>query len=186
MAQITEKTFALKNNQVLTLRTATPDDAQALLDHIDAITADGEGMSLSPGEFLLGFKEEVEHLQKMIDNPKSIFLVATIEGEIIANLDFNIGHRKRTAHHGWFGIAILPPWRGLGIGHILLTEMIAWAKNTPGIEKIKLNVLANNPRAIALYKKHGFEQTGTGHNEVKFSETKYVDDHAMELKLTGP
>ena len=46
--------------------------------------------------------------------------------------------------------------RGLGLGQALLQDLIARAKQTPGIESIFLEVRKSNQKAIVLYERHGF------------------------------
>ena len=53
-------------------------------------------------------------------------------------------------------IAVLPEFRGQGIGDLLIKEIIRKAKGR-GIAKVSLRVWADNVKAQRLYKRHGFE-----------------------------
>ncbi|MFG2982684.1 GNAT family N-acetyltransferase [Streptomyces sp. NPDC048258] len=53
------------------------------------------------------------------------------------------------------GIAVDPAERGRGIGGLLLREIDAVAAEQ-GCRRIRLDVVAENPRARALYERHGF------------------------------
>lgn len=53
------------------------------------------------------------------------------------------------------GIAVDPAERGRGIGGLLLREIEAIAVEQ-GCRRIRLDVVAENPRARALYERHGF------------------------------
>lgn len=53
------------------------------------------------------------------------------------------------------GIAVDPAERGRGIGGLLLREIEAVAAEQ-GCRRIRLDVVAENPRARALYERHGF------------------------------
>ncbi|MDX3535506.1 GNAT family N-acetyltransferase [Streptomyces sp. MB09-01] len=53
------------------------------------------------------------------------------------------------------GIAVDPAERGRGIGGLLLREVEAIAVEQ-GCRRIRLDVVAENPRARALYERHGF------------------------------
>ncbi|WP_327415158.1 GNAT family N-acetyltransferase [Streptomyces sp. NBC_01233] len=53
------------------------------------------------------------------------------------------------------GIAVDPAERGRGIGGLLLREVEAIAAEQ-GCRRIRLDVVAENPRARALYERHGF------------------------------
>jgi ribosomal protein S18 acetylase RimI-like enzyme len=60
------------------------------------------------------------------------------------------------------GIAVDPNRRGLGIGSRLLDEVVALAPEL-GCRHIRLDVIDVNPRARALYERHGFVATKTEH-----------------------
>ncbi|GAA1576307.1 GNAT family N-acetyltransferase [Streptomyces globosus] len=59
------------------------------------------------------------------------------------------------------GIAVDPAHRGAGIGSLLLAEIAAVAADH-GCSRIRLDVIDANPRARALYERHGFT---AGHTE---------------------
>ncbi|MFC9623637.1 GNAT family N-acetyltransferase [Streptomyces sp. NPDC056930] len=58
------------------------------------------------------------------------------------------------------GIAVSPAHRGRGIGSLLLTEVAALAAGH-GCRRIRLDVIDVNPRARALYERHGFAAART-------------------------
>ncbi|MFE4620484.1 GNAT family N-acetyltransferase [Streptomyces sp. NPDC056747] len=58
------------------------------------------------------------------------------------------------------GIAVAPGHRGAGIGTMLLREIAAVAAEA-GCRRIRLDVIDVNPRARALYERHGFAAVHT-------------------------
>ncbi len=98
-------------------------------------------------------------------------------------LDFSSGHRKRNSHTGDFGMGVHKDFRGLGIGTLLLKALIEWAKNNTQIEKINLCVHQTNDRAIATYKKIGFEIEGVRSKDLKYPNGVYVNTVLMGLHL---
>ncbi|MFF9351534.1 GNAT family N-acetyltransferase [Streptomyces sp. NPDC014734] len=58
------------------------------------------------------------------------------------------------------GIAVSPAHRGHGIGGLLLREIVALAADR-GCRRVRLDVIDVNPRARALYERHGFTATRT-------------------------
>ena len=57
------------------------------------------------------------------------------------------------------GMAILPGWRGRGIGRALLEAALAWATRA-GAHKMALEVWPDNAAAIGLYRTAGFVEEG--------------------------
>ena len=57
-------------------------------------------------------------------------------------------------------IAVLPEFRGQGIGDLLIKAIVDRARGR-GIAKVSLRVWANNVKAQRLYKRHGFEVVGS-------------------------
>lgn len=73
-------------------------------------------------------------------------------------------------------------WRNQGVGSRLLTEAIAWAKNTGTISRLELFVYANNTAAIHLYEKFGFAVEGRRRHAVQHNG-QLVDDLIMARLL---
>ncbi|HEX5127237.1 MAG TPA: GNAT family N-acetyltransferase, partial [Rhodocyclaceae bacterium] len=83
------------------------------------------------------------------------------------------------AHCGTLGIALLPGFRGKGIGRKLMHAAIqaAWAG---GFRRINLTVRSNNTQAVALYKQLGFAQEGH-HRQAVQIDGNYFDLYSMAL-----
>jgi RimJ/RimL family protein N-acetyltransferase len=56
---------------------------------------------------------------------------------------------------------IAPTARGQGWGRALLDRVVTEAFAESAVERVELNVYANNPTALALYLSYGFVQEGT-------------------------
>lgn len=63
------------------------------------------------------------------------------------------------------GIAVAEPARGQGVGSALLAALLAEARQR-GHAAIRLDVVAENPRARALYERMGFTEAGGGQSRV--------------------
>ncbi len=179
MGKITGFEQTLKNGTKTCIRHGEPTDADALLNHLESILANGTGMVAEPGEITYTREAEEKWIRDFRDNPDEILLVAEVAGRIIGNLDFHIGRMKRLAHRGWFGMAIAPDWWGLGLGNALLETLIAWAETRDRVEKITLAVLADNTPAMSLYRKFGFKEEGHRIREFKIGPGQYADDILM-------
>ena len=70
----------------------------------------------------------------------------------------------------------------MGIGTALLSEILTAAK-AAGYEQAELEVVSTNVPAIVLYKKLGFEVTGTTPRALKFQDGTYADFLLMTKRL---
>eukprot|EP01130_Rhizamoeba_saxonica_P001568 TRINITY_DN11419_c0_g2_i1.p1 TRINITY_DN11419_c0_g2~~TRINITY_DN11419_c0_g2_i1.p1 ORF type:complete len:178 (-),score=31.51 TRINITY_DN11419_c0_g2_i1:22-501(-) len=61
-------------------------------------------------------------------------------------------------------ICVLPPYRRLGIGKILLEYVLDYMSNNKNISEAYLNVQINNDAAIGFYHNFGFQTTGKHQN----------------------
>jgi len=176
MAILVPTNHLLFNGEMITLRSANKNDAKSFFHTVITYLNENEGQVWAPHEYQKTEADFREWIQEMVEHPKQILILAESKGIIVGNIDFHIGDRMRISHTGEFGMGILPVWRSKGIGSLLLSSLLSWAQNQSEIEKINLRVLANNQRAIGLYKKFGFTEEGRSHKAFKFSESEYVDD----------
>lgn len=101
---------------------------------------------------------------------------------IVGNGLFRGSIRERIAHRGEIALSVRKDYWGRGIGSALMEALIAFAKDEAGVEVLSLEVLTGNARAIALYRKFGFERYGTFR---KFHKVRgeYRDADCMNLYL---
>jgi ribosomal protein S18 acetylase RimI-like enzyme len=94
--------------------------------------------------------------------------------------DVTPGGRSTTRHDGALGMALMPAYRGRGLGERLLREAIeaSWAW---GMTRISLHVFTENTRAYGLYRKFGFVEEGRHRGRLKFGSV-YRDDISMGLR----
>lgn len=67
----------------------------------------------------------------------------------------------------------------------MLQAALDLADNWLGLRRIELHVHADNERAIALYRKFGFEAEGT-HRAYAIRNGVYVDSLSMARLIEGP
>jgi len=90
---------------------------------------------------------------------RTLFLVAEVDGKIVGFTRCEGNRLNRFKHKAEFGICVLLEYCGAGIGKVLMEHILMWADSI-GIEKITLNVVQTNTKAIQLYKKFGFVEEG--------------------------
>ncbi len=93
-------------------------------------------------------------------------------------------HAGRSSHVAYLGtFAVNPAFHRSGVGLQMLTELIAEVREL-GIRRVELIVESDNQKALALYRKLGFEIEGTLRKFYKRAEdADYLDDHYMGLLL---
>jgi predicted GNAT family N-acyltransferase len=81
---------------------------------------------------------------------EGIWLLAESEGGVVVG----IVHLARNAH--LYRMAVLAPWRGLGVGAALLTAALAEARHL-GFHEVRLSAQTH---AVPFYTRHGFQPEG--------------------------
>ena len=178
MAELNPITIAARNGHEVTIRSASRVDALAIRTFGQQVLSGARFNTIQPHE-LSSDDEQVNWIVDHIESPGKLFLVVSVDGEIVGNLVFTIGQRERLAHSGYLGMSLLSEWRSKGIGRALLTRFFEWANENEHIEKVRLEVFADNKPAIALYQSFGFVKEGLFPRNVKFAEGDYVDVIAM-------
>ena len=118
-------------------------------------------------------------------SPDSHHLVAVVEEtqKVVGNLVLHKVNSPRRAHVGGFGMAVHDDYQGQGVGTKLMAAAIDLADNWLNLTRLELEVFIDNPAAVQLYKKFGFEIEGTLRNYA-FRNGEFVDTYAM-ARLKG-
>lgn len=104
---------------------------------------------------------------------------------IIVINDQKIGYFRLSNHsiinkNIYIGADISPEYTGRGYGYLSYKEFIPFLFEKYELNKITLEVLSTNVRAIGLYKKLGFKQEGMKREEIN-KNGKYVDSIIMSI-----
>ncbi|NMI06799.1 GNAT family N-acetyltransferase [Paenibacillus sp. SZ31] len=160
------------------IRSAQEKDAEALSSFRVQLDGETENMDREEGEAYIdpaGFRRIIH-----VDTEKSrnLFLVAEVAGEIVGYSRCEGIELKRFSHKVEFGVCVAREFWGHGIGKHLLKQSMEWADQT-GVEKMTLNVLASNEKAIELYQKSGFEIEGILERDRRHADGQYYDTIMM-------
>ncbi|MGQ9586196.1 MAG: GNAT family N-acetyltransferase [Anaerolineae bacterium] len=190
MGTLAPRHFWLKGGMHLTVRTARLEDAPQILDLSRGVIREERYSISTPEEFRLTEEEERASIEKHLENPDRLLLVAEAEGHVVGLLGLESGVRQRLRHRATLHIGIAWAWRGKGVGMALMGCALDWATAHPYIEKVSLGVLGDNARALALYRRFGFQEEGRRPREVRRGPGEYVDDILMyrfvkELSAVG-
>lgn len=103
-------------------------------------------------------KEEKQWLKTQVTEQRKgqqIYLKACVEGRLIGDCFAKPGFGRNHGNVN-LGIAIAKKWRGKGIGHILLEELIFRSEKKWHPKNIYLHVVSANKKAYRLYESLGF------------------------------
>ena len=116
--------------------------------------------------------KQIKNKISKIKKHKMIVLHAfNSQNRLIAFVELYRSRHPRTSHMAELGIIIHQQYRGLGLGSIMINQIIHQGKQTiPAIKIIHLTTTITNQSAIKLYTKMGFKQYGLLPNAVKYQD----------------
>lgn len=179
--RINEEIVNVRGHELL-LRNATEDDAEMLLDYLRVTCGETRFLVKEPEEITLTLEQEKEFINKNNDSENNLLIIGFLDGEYVGNCSLMGNNPSRYRHRASIGIALFQKYTGMGIGRAMIEKLVAVAREK-GLEQIELEVVADNERAIALYKKMGFEIYGTMPNNMKYKDDTYADVYWMMKKL---
>lgn len=160
----------------ITIRRASPKDAAAyarFMSHPDVYAS----------LMQLPFTDEEVWRTRLADTctpgKTDLPLAAELHGEVVGSAGLHpVGVAMRRRHALTLGISVAPESQGRGVGSALMAAMCDYADNWVGALRMELTVYTDNERALALYRKFGFEIEGT-FKGYAMRNGKYADAHAM-------
>ncbi len=155
------------------IRHVEPTDAQALQRLYAHPQTYGDTLQLP-------FPPEALWAKRIAELPGSNMhsLVACIDGQVVGQLTLKPEQSMRRRHVATFGVGVDPQFQGCGVGSSLMAAMLELCDGWLNIQRIELTVFTDNPAALALYRKFGFEIEGTS-RRYAFRAGAYVDVHHM-------
>lgn len=129
------------------------------------------------GEYNTTEQEVSEQIARASRLPTSRYLVAEQDAMLVAFLGAMGSSVPRTSHAAYIALGVLRSWWGRGVATDLLGEVLRWAP-TVGVTRLELSVMTTNTRAIALYKRMGFQVEGRRRRAYMINGVP-VDDHFM-------
>ena len=162
----------------ITIRRATPDDAEAISAIWEVVCAERVFTAVNRP-----FTPQQERDYIMSLSEREGMFLAVVDGQIAGfqSLDLWAKYADSFDHVGVMGTIILPEWRRKGIGHRLAEHTLDFARAS-GYEKIIIYVRAGNTGAQAFYRSLGFVPKGVLARQVKI-DGQYEDEVFMELLL---
>ncbi|WP_286884537.1 GNAT family N-acetyltransferase [Aneurinibacillus sp. UBA3580] len=171
--------YRLKDRKVMVLRQAMEVDAPKIIERLRRVLDDG--VYLEEEKDTMNSPQEEAAFIRQMKEEGSMYTVAEISDAIAGVAQIKRGQLEMNRHIGTFRIWLGPGFQGYGIGSKLMDYSLQWAKHH-GLEKVCLDVFADNERAIDMYKKYGFVVEGYRKDQF-ILDGKHVDEVFMSKFL---
>jgi RimJ/RimL family protein N-acetyltransferase len=162
------------------VRAIQEDDARAYLEFLRQLDVETSFLLWEPGERQLDVATARRRIRSQ-NRSDGIHLIAEEAGQIVGFLVCRRGNPQRIRHGADFAMGVLKRKWGRGIGTRLLEAVEEWALQE-GVTRLELGVMAENERAIGLYKKQGYEYEGRKRGAIMING-KPVDEIIMAKLL---
>ena len=177
------KTLVLKGGVELQVRNAVASDVRALRETAQLTHAETDYLLSYPDEQSSDDEQEARFLEETKRSDNEVELVAVIDGRIVGSAGVSaVRSRRKVAHRARFGISILKEYWGMGIGRVLMETSIDCARKA-GFTQLELEVVADNERAVSLYRRAGFEEYGRNPRGYRSASAGYQELVYMRLEL---
>lgn len=164
-------------------REAIPADAEQLLEvtkkmgsETEFLVMDEKGMNLTTELFS-------QQLAALYESQNNVLLLALVDEQIIGTASVKTDNHYRVAHIGEIGISVLKEYWGLGIGTLLMEELLTWAKESGTICRLELTVQTRNKRAVHIYQKIGFEIEALMPRGARSDEGEFLDVYLIRYLI---
>ena len=153
--------YKLRDGRVLTLRQARGTDAAACLDYLRCVGGESDYLLVGPGG-LRDWTEaqEAELLEARFDSAEGRMYLGFVGEELVCIASVETRRHARLSHNATMGLSVRRRFWGLGIGSVCMELLIRFCRAHGGVRSLRLEVYADNERAIRLYKKFGFSVEG--------------------------
>lgn len=173
--------FNTKDGRNVILRTPKWEDLDDFLELINSLVDEKAEIyvteKVSREEEAKWLLEVIAHLERDED----FFLAAEVGKKVVALAEFKIKKGDKEHPVGAIGIIVKKGYRNIGIGTEILKTIFEQATFF-GLRKMTINAFATNKRAIHVYKKVGFIETGII-PERHFRQGKLIDEIIMKKQI---
>ena len=169
---------------MIKIRKAIASDAENILEYCKAVGTESDNLTFGAEGISITPEKERAYLESILHSDTQLYLVAVDSGKIVGAAIFSSFTKARLSHRAEISMSVRKALWGNRIGTRFMEQIIDFAKNTAKTEILSLEVRSDNERAIALYKRFGFEKIGTFKGYMKI-EGNDVSCDIMRLSLSN-
>ena len=175
--------IVLKNGQTAILRSGVETDGAAVFEQFTRAHGETDYLLSYPDENSFNAEQEGRFLKRKAESDNEVGIIALVDGRVVATAGVDaIGAKYKLRHRAEFGVSVLQAYWGLGVGRALLDACIECARRA-GYSQLELEVVAENARAVAMYKRAGFVEFGRNPRGFKSRISGYQELISMRLEL---
>ena len=150
----------LRNGTQCCLRSGTEADAQAVIDNFNLTHGETDYLLSYPDESSFNVEQEARFLKEKAESKNEVEILAVVNQTVVGTAGIDaVGTKFKLRHRAEFGVSVAKEYWGLGIGGALLDACVECAR-AAGFAQLELDVVADNARAISMYRKAGFVEFG--------------------------
>jgi len=175
------KSFTAKDGRSVILRTPKWEDLDDLVEFINSLVEEEADIFTNQKATR---EEEADWLGRQLaemEKGNRFILVAEVDGKVVANSSIT-KREEYSKHVGGLGIGIRKGYRDIGIGTEMLRTLFTQAERM-SLKMLTLTVFSTNKRAMHVYEKVGFKETGCIPNEIH-KNGKFIDHVIVVKQLT--
>ncbi len=175
--------ITIKNGQKCIIRNGTFEDGPEVSTFFTTTHGETDYLLSYPEESTRDDEKQSNYLKETTESDREIELLAIVDGKVVGMAGFNaIGSKYKVRHRAEFGITVSKNYWGQGIGKAIMNACIECAKEA-GYIQLELDVVADNTRAIELYKKLGFIEFGRNPKGFQSKYSGFQELVYMRLEL---
>ena len=154
------KTITLKDGKECLLRNGTEKDGASALENYILTHSQTDYLLSYPDESERSAEGEARFLQAKTESRDEIEILAEVGGRVVGTAGIGkVGEKEKVRRRAEFGVGVEREYWGLGVGRALTKACVECARKA-GYAQLELDVVADNERAIALYRSEGFVEYG--------------------------
>ncbi len=176
------KTVLLKDGRQALFRSPKAEDSALILENLKILSTETDFMLRCPDEWNETIEEEARFLEGINSSDDALMIVCFLNNRMIGNCSIFFNKFRKERHRARIALAVLKEYWGMGIGTLMIEELVSVAKDQ-GVTQLELDYFEGNERARSLYVKAGFTQTGEIPNAIKLDDGRVLKEIHMVKPL---